>query len=101
MKEEWAESFNRADDPVLIFLPIEHLPNYYLLSRLETALQVTEKASTFPVILLGKKMIGNVEAFWELEEEFNKLAAEAPHIPETELFLTYIKDLCAETAFFC
>ena len=86
VKEEWAESFNRADDPVLIFLPIEHLPNYYLLSRLETALQVTEKASTFPVILLGKKMIGNVEAFWELEEEFNKLAAEAPHIPETELF---------------
>ena len=86
VKEEWAESFNRTDDPVLIFLPIEHLPNYYLLSRIETALQVKEKANTFPVIMLGRRLMGNVEAFWELEEEFNKLAAEAPHLPETEQF---------------
>ena len=86
VKEEWAESFNRNDDPVLIFLPIEHLPNYSLLSRIETALQVKEKATTFPVIMLGKRLIGNVEAFWELEQEFNKLAAEAPHLPETEQF---------------
>ena len=86
VKEDWAESFNRADDPVLIFLPIEHLPNYYLLSRIEDALQVKEKATTFPVIMLGKQLMGNVEAFWELEESFNKLAAEAPHLPETERF---------------
>ncbi len=86
VKEDWAESFNRPDDPILIFLPIEHLPNYYLLSRIETALQVKEKATTFPVIMLGKRLMGNVEAFWELEEEFNKLAAEAPRLPETEQF---------------
>ena len=86
VKEEWAESFNRPDDPVLFFLPIEHLPNYNLLSRIETALQVKEKANSFPIILLGKQLIGDVEEFWKQEEEFNQLATEAPRIPETELF---------------
>ena len=86
VKEEWSESFNRPDDPVLFFLPIEHLPNYNLLSRIETVLQVKEKANSFPIILLGKQLIGDVEAFWKLEQDFNKLAAEAPRLPETELF---------------
>ncbi len=86
VKKEWAENFNRPDDPVLFFLPIEHLPNYNLLSCIETTLQVKEKANSFPIILLGKQLISDVEEFWKFEEEFNKLAAEAPRIPETELF---------------
>ena len=86
VKAKWAKRHNRPDSPVLIFLPIEHTPNYYLLSRLETALKTESKSSSFPIILLGDRLIGDVGAFWKLEEQFGKLAAEAPRIPDTEEF---------------
>ena len=84
VKKTWTEEFNSADDPVLVFLPIEHIPNYALLNEIEKRLEIKEKTTSFPTFLLGRQIIGDIDKFWELEDDFNRLAAEVPDIPETK-----------------
>ena len=84
VKKTWTEEFNSADDPVLVFLPIEHIPNYALLNDIEKRLEIKEKTTSFPTFLLGRQIIGDIDKFWELEDDFNSLANEAPDIPETK-----------------
>ena len=84
VKKTWTEEFNAKDDPVLVFLPIEHIQNYALLNEIEKRLEIKEKTTSFPTFLLGRQIIGDIEKFWELEDDFNRLAAEAPDIPETK-----------------
>ena len=83
VKKTWTAEFNSENDPVLVFLPIEHIQNYKLLNDIEKRLEVKEKTTSFPTFLLGRQIIGDIDKFWELEDDFNKLAAEAPDIPET------------------
>ncbi|MBO4344597.1 MAG: hypothetical protein J5833_02505 [Victivallales bacterium] len=83
VKAEWAEEFNSPEAPVLVFLPIEHSPNYKLLGEIEKALEIKEKSTSFPTFLLGRRIIGDIEQFWELGEDIVRLANEAPDIPQT------------------
>lgn len=81
VKKQWPEAFDLVDGPVLVFLPIEHAPNYALLSRLEDALQPGKKAESFPIFLVGDKLIGNVDAFYELADELPTLSNKTPALP--------------------
>lgn len=82
LKSRWQEDYVEEDDPVLIFLPIEHLPNYNLLGRIEKALPDTDRVMSLPVMLLGKKLIGDIEEFWEQEDNFPELAEQHPDMAE-------------------
>ncbi len=84
VKTAWAEEFNSPEAPVLVFLPIEHSPNYKLLSEIEKALEIKDKSISFPTFLLGRRIIGDIEQFWELGEDIVRLANEAPDIPQTQ-----------------
>ena len=83
VKKTWSEEFNSPDNPVLVFLPIEHIQNYTLLNEIEKRLEIKEKSTSFPTFLLGRQIIGKIDDFWEMAEEFNRLAKETPDIPET------------------
>ena len=43
VKAAWAEDFDSPEAPVLVFLPIEHSPNYKLLGEIEKALEKIHK----------------------------------------------------------
>jgi cytochrome c biogenesis protein CcdA len=81
VKKQWPEAFALAEDPLLIFLPIEHAPNYALLNRLEDILQPGKKAETFPVFLVGDKLIAELDAFYELADELPTLSKTVPPLP--------------------
>jgi len=81
VKKQWPEAFALAEDPVLLFLPIEHAPNYALLNRIEEALQPGSKAASFPIFLVGDKLIADVDAFYELADELPALSKTVPALP--------------------
>ncbi len=82
VKEQWQQEFLPGEDPVLVFLEIEKNANYQLLSKIETILQITEKSDSFPVFLVGNRLLPDVDSFYELEEEeLFRLAAKPLDIP--------------------
>lgn len=81
VKKQWPETFELAEGPVLLFLPIEHAPNYALLNRLEDALQPGKKAASFPIFLIGDKLIGDLDAFYDMADELPALSQKHPALP--------------------
>ena len=81
VKKQWPEAFDLIDGPVLVFLPIEHAPNYALLGRLEDALQPEKKAEAFPIFLVGNSLIADIDAFYELADELPALCQKPPALP--------------------
>ena len=61
VKKTWSEEFNSPDNPVLVFLPIEHLQNYTLLNDIEKRLDIKEKTTSFPTFLLGRQIIDDID----------------------------------------
>ena len=81
VKKQWPEAYELAEGPVLLFLPIEHAPNYALLNRLEDALQPGKKAASFPIFLIGDKLIGDLDAFYDMADELPALSQKHPALP--------------------
>ncbi len=93
VKQEWAREHAAPEDPVLLFLPIEHPRNYALLTRLEEQLEVREKGTSFPVFLVGNRMLPTVAEFRALLPQIRTLATE----PCTAPVAHYLAE-AAETA---
>ncbi len=83
VKRQWREELTAPEDPALIFLDIAHAPNYRLLERIETALKIPAKGSSFPIFLVGNRLIASIDAFYELEDELFELAAAPPALAVT------------------
>ncbi|MFA6930675.1 MAG: hypothetical protein WCT05_10125, partial [Lentisphaeria bacterium] len=82
VKKQWQRDFQPAADPVLVFLEVENNANYQLLCKIENILEVTEQASSFPIFLVGNRLLPDVDSFYDLDDEIRTLAAKPLDLPE-------------------
>lgn len=84
VKRQWQEELTAPEDPVLIFLDIAHPPNYRRLEQIEAALKIPVKGASFPIFLVGNRLIDNIDAFYELGDELFELATVQPSDPAVQ-----------------
>ena len=78
LKEYWEEEYADAESPVLVFLDIESADNYRFLNKIEEELGIENKASSFPVLLAGRRFINGRSGFDEMEDSLSELLASSP-----------------------
>lgn len=78
LKEYWEEEYADAESPVLVFLDIESADNYRFLNKIEEELGIENKASSFPVLLAGRRFINGRSSFDEVEDSLSELLASSP-----------------------
>ena len=91
VKAAWPEDFAAGHKPSLVFLEIENSANYQLLGKIEQLLQIEEPASSFPLFLLGRRLISDIDEFYELEDEYLSLAAQQLDLPELQALSDYVQ----------
>ena len=84
VKRQWQEELTAPEDPVLIFLDIAHPPNYRCLEQIEAALKIPAKGASFPIFLVGNRLIDNIDAFYEQGDELFELATVQPSDPAVQ-----------------
>lgn len=81
IKSYWQEEYVREDDPVLVFIDADQPANYEFLDKVETALDIQERSSSFPVLFVGKKLVKGLEGFDDIEEKIPELVKDTPSDP--------------------
>lgn len=80
-KSYWVEEFTQAQDPVLVFADIDNGVNYRFLGDVEAYLKLDRKAQSFPVLLVGKRLVEGIAGYEEIEDNLDELLADPPTGP--------------------
>ena len=80
-KQSWLEMHASPTDPVLIVVDIERQENYRFLGDVEAFLGTRARGASFPILLVGKTFIPNIEEFEDHEDDMEELLRGLPDAP--------------------
>ena len=80
-KQSWLEAHASPTDPVLVAADIEIPENYRFLGEVEKLLGVRASSGSFPILLVGKTFIPNIEEFEEREDDLEEMLRDIPAEP--------------------
>ncbi|NMA43444.1 MAG: hypothetical protein GX946_08685 [Oligosphaeraceae bacterium] len=93
VKTGWSEDFELGSKPSLVFLEIENLDNYRLLSKIEKQLRIEEPAASFPVFLIGRHLLSDIDEFYGLEDQYQSLTEGATiELPELQVLSEFVQN---------
>lgn len=78
LKAYWQEEYAEEDGPVLVFADINEADNYRFLEKIEQELKIENSFSSFPILLIGRKLANGRTGFDDLEGELTELLASRP-----------------------
>ncbi len=76
LKKYWVKTYTKPTDPVLVFVNVDKKANYRFLNKIEDEIGIMAKGSTFPVVMVGRKMVNGIAEFKTLEPKLDELLAE-------------------------
>ena len=80
-KQNWQEEFAEPDDPLLIFINVEDEDNYRFLAEIEKTLHVTDRGSSFPILLVGRRFLKGTDEFDDVADDLPLLLEKLPDEP--------------------
>ena len=80
-KQNWQEDFTEPDDPLLIFINVEDEDNYRFLAEIEKTLHVTDRGSSFPILLVGRRFLKGTDEFDDVVDNLPQLLEKLPDEP--------------------
>ena len=80
-KQNWQEEFAEPDDPLLIFINVEDEDNYRFLAEIEKTLHVTDRGSSFPILLVGRRFLKGTDEFDDVADDLPQLLEKLPDEP--------------------
>ena len=84
LKKYWMKTYAKPTDPVLVFVNVDKKANYRFLNKIEDELGIMAKGSSFPVVMVGRKMVNGTAEFKALEPQLDQLLAETVQHPLLE-----------------
>ena len=84
LKKYWVRTYTKPTDPVLVFVNVDKKANYRFLNKIEDEIGIMAKGSSFPVVMVGKKMVNGTAEFKALEPQLDELLAENVQHPLLE-----------------
>jgi len=75
LKALWTESRTAPTDPVIIYICIDKTENYLYLKQVEQVLAIERPGTSFPILLLGDRMVAGLDGFLEVAAELETLLA--------------------------
>ena len=84
LKKYWVRTYTKPADPVLVFVNVDKKANYRFLNKIEDEVGIMAKGSTFPVVMVGKKMVNGTAEFKALEPKLDELLADTIQHPLLE-----------------
>ncbi|MFA7175132.1 MAG: hypothetical protein WC340_17295, partial [Kiritimatiellia bacterium] len=78
LKTMWRDYGRDKSVPVMVFVDIEQTGNYQLLKRIEQQLSISQPASTFPILLVGDRMVSGVAGFFDIFDDVPVLSQQMP-----------------------
>lgn len=82
LKAMWRDYGRDKSVPVMVFVDIEQTGNYQLLKRIEQQLSISQPASTFPILLVGDRMVSGVAGFFDIFDDVPVLSQQMPELME-------------------
>ena len=76
LKKYWVRTYTKPADPILVFVNVDKKANYRFLNKIEDEIGIMAKGSTFPVVMVGRKMVNGTAEFKALEPKLDELLAE-------------------------
>ena len=80
-KQNWQEDYAQPDDPLLIFINVEDEDNYRFLAKIEKTLHVTDRGSSFPILLVGRRFLKGTDEFDDVADDLPQLLENQPDDP--------------------
>jgi cytochrome c biogenesis protein CcdA len=80
-KQNWQEEYTQPDDPLLIFINVEDEDNYRFLAEIEKTLHVTDRGSSFPILLVGRRFLKGTDGFDDVADDLPQLLEKLPDEP--------------------
>lgn len=77
-KQNWQEDYAQPDDPLLIFINVEDEDNYRFLAKIEKTLHVTDRGSSFPILLVGRRFLKGTDEFDDVADDLPQLLENQP-----------------------
>ena len=75
LKTMWSEARTAAADPVIIYICIDKTENYLFLKQVEETLGIERPSTSFPILLLGDRMVAGMDGFLEAAPDLDALLA--------------------------
>ncbi|NLE56420.1 MAG: hypothetical protein GX617_15895, partial [Lentisphaerae bacterium] len=82
LKAMWRDYGQDKSVPVMVFVDIEQGGNYQLLKRIEQHLAISQPAATFPILLVGDRMVSGVAGFFDIFDDVPVLSQQMPELME-------------------